>query len=144
MIASSKLEVLMGTGAAPAAGGRVMINVFDGRRQPFSDGKILVTMFDGRQNMLPRVFMDSDSQLFTGFSLQDNFADQYRIIVSAGGYKDAGFFPVPLKPNVTVLLDLMLIPKSNELNFGQARWADVKAKRPRLYNVLRDTTEDSA
>ncbi len=134
----------MGSGAAPAAGGRVMINVFDGRRQPFTDGKILVTMFDGRQNMLPRVFMDSASQLFPGLSLEDNFADQYRIIVSAGGYKDAGFYPVQLKPNVTVLLNLMLIPKSNELNFGQARWIDVKAKRPRLYGVLRDTTDETA
>ena len=134
----------MGTGAAPAAGGRVMINVFDGRRQPFSDGKILVTMFDGRQNMLPRVYMDSASQLFSGFSLEDNFADQYRIIVSAPGYKDAGFYPVQLKQQVTLVLNLMLIPKSNQLNFGQARWADVKTKRPRFYNVLRDTTEESA
>jgi hypothetical protein len=50
----------------------------------------------------------------------NNFGDNYRVIVSADGYYDAGFVPVPLTPAHPTKLGLMLLPKKL-VQFGERK-----------------------
>ena len=107
-----------------ATGGRAMVNVFDGTRNLYSDNAaILVTARDGNQKNQSREFHDNPSVFFTGLPLFNNFGDDYAFLAAADGYKDAGFFPVRLAANIDLIVDLMLIPKSNAFNFAQAKWS---------------------
>jgi hypothetical protein len=73
---------------------------------------------------------------FTGLPLFDNFGDNYTFLVAANGYKDTGFSPVKLAPNVDQIVDLMLLPKSNALNFANATWKALGTSRPSLQSLL--------
>ena len=66
----------------------------------------------------------------------NNFGDDYTFLASADGYKDAGFQPVVLAANVDQIVDLMLIPKSNYLNFADATWTALGTSRPGLKALL--------
>ena len=119
------------------AGGRAMVNVFDGRRQLYSDApQILITVRDGNQNTQSREFHTSPDVFFTGLPLFDNFGDNYTFIASADGYKDAGFFPVKLAANVDQIVDLMIIPQTNAFNFANATWQALGNSRPDLKTLL--------
>ncbi len=135
--------------AAPttATGGRAMVNVFDGTRALYSDNaKPLITVRDGNQKVLSRDFHDDSSVFFTTLPLFDNFGDNYTFLASADGYKDAGFFPVKLAPNVDQVVDLMLIPSSNSFNFAQAKWNVLAANRPEFRDLFKNgaATDDEA
>ena len=120
-----------------AIGGRAMANVFDGRRTLYADEpRLLLTVRDGNQNVQSRTFHDEPDVFFTGLPLFNNFGDNYTFIASADGYKDAGFFPVKLAANVDQIVDLMLIPQSNELNFARATWNALGNSRPGLTSLL--------
>jgi hypothetical protein len=122
---------------APAVGGRAMVNVFDGTRQLYSDTpKLLITVRDGNQQQQSRDFHDTPSVLFTGLPLFNNFGDNYTFLASADGYKDAGYTPVKLAANVTQIVDLLLLPQSNELNFANATWEALGSSRPKLKSLL--------
>src|ERR1700704_4654799 len=124
--------------AAPttATGGRAMVSVFDGTREPYSDqAKLLITVRDGNQKDQSRKFHDEPSVFFTDLPLFDNFGDDYAVLAAADGYKDAGFFPVKLAPKVVQTVDLMLIPKSNSFNFAQAKWNRLAATRPEFQTL---------
>ena len=113
--------------------GRATVNVFDGTRQPYSDKpKILFTVRDGNQTQQHRKFHDESSVAFTGLPVFNNAGDNYTFLASADGYKDAGFFPVKLAANVDIGVDLMLIPKSSQLNFAGATWKALGKARPAL------------
>jgi hypothetical protein len=119
------------TAARP--GGSAMVNVFDGTRNLYSDSsRLLITVRDGNQNVQSRDFHDSPDVFFSGLPLFDNFGDNYTFLASAGGYKDAGYFPVTLAPNVDQIVDLMLIPQDNEFNFANATWQALGNSRPAL------------
>ena len=134
---TKKKKPSLKTASAAPAGGRAMINVFDGRRQPYSGtSKLLYTARDGTQTERYRQFSSQPSLFLTGLPLFDNFGDNYTFLASAGGYKDSGFFPVKLAPNVDRVVDLMLIPSSNELNFAQATWKALGDSRPTLQTLL--------
>lgn len=120
-----------------SAGGRAMLNVFDGTRQLYSDKpKLLITVRDGNQTTQHRDFHDESSIFFTELPLFNNFGDNYTFLASADGYKDTGFFAVKLAPNVDQIVDLMLIPQSNELNFANATWKALGESRPGLQALL--------
>jgi hypothetical protein len=122
---------------APAVGGRAMVNVFDGTRQLYSDTpQLLITVTDGNQQRRSRDFHSTPNVFFTGLPLFDNFGDNYTFLASADGYQDTGYFPVKLSPNVDQIVDLMLLPKSNELNFANATWAALDNSRPTLKSRL--------
>src|SRR5260221_5801308 len=130
-----------------ATGGRAMVNVFDGTRTLYSDNaKPLITVRDGNQKQVSRDFHDKSSILFTGLQLFDNFGDDYTFLASADGYKDAGFFPVKLAPNVDQVVDLMLLPKSNNFNFAQAKWNVLAATRSEFKDLFKNgaATDDEA
>src|SRR5258708_25087606 len=119
-----------------ATGGRAMVNMFDGTRNLYSDdAPILVTVRDGNQKEQSAKFHDDPSVFFTGLPLFNNFGDDYAFLAAADGYKDAGFFPVKLAANVDLIIDLMLISKSNSFNFAQAKWS-VLGNARRARNLL--------
>src|SRR6476660_9154934 len=106
-----------------AAGGRAMVNIFDGTRELYSDSAgLLVTVRDGNQAVRSRDFHNTPNVFLTGLPLFNNFGDNYTFIASADEYKDAGFTPVKLSSNVDQIVDLMLIPQDSELNFAKATW----------------------
>jgi len=118
-------------------GGRAMVNVFDGTRQLYSDrSQLLITIIDGNQHVQHRDFHGESSVFFTGLPLFNNFGDNYTFLASADGYKDTGYSPVKLAPNVDQIVDLMLLPKSNELNFANATWTELDNSRPKLKSLL--------
>jgi len=120
-----------------AAGGRAMVNIFDGTRELFSDSAdLLVTVRDGNQAVRSRDFHNTPNVFFTGLPLFNNFGDNYTFIASADEYKDAGFTPVKLSANVDQIVDLMLIPSDNELNFAKATWRTLGKTRPGLKTLL--------
>jgi hypothetical protein len=124
-------------GTAPKlAGGRAMVTIFDGTRQPFADAQdILITIIDGNHRVISRDFHNSASTLFTDLPIFDNQGDNYTFVAWADGYKDAGFFPVHVSAGVMQPVSLMLLPQSNAFNFAQARW-DNLALRPKLKGLL--------
>ena len=118
-------------------GGRAMVSVFDGTRQPYSDkSKLLITVIDGNQKEQSRKFYDTPSVFFPELPLFDNLGDNYTFLAFADGYKDTGYSPVKLAPNVDQIVDLMLLPKSNELNFANATWTALANSRPKLKSLL--------
>ena len=119
------------------AGGQAMVNVFDGARQLYSDtAQLLFTVIDGNQKVQHRGFHPTSDVLFKGLPLFDNLGDNYTFLVAADGYKDTGFFPVRLSPNAIQVVDLMLLPKSNALNFANATWKALSQARPNLQKLL--------
>jgi hypothetical protein len=115
------------------SGGRAMVSVFDGTRQPYSDKpKLLITVIDGNQKVQVRKFYDRPNVFFAGLPLFNNLGDNYTFLASADGYKDAGFVPVRLAEGVDQLVELMLVPKSSQLNFANATWKALDTSRPSL------------
>jgi len=132
---------------APAAGGRAIVNLYDGTRQLYSDkSKLFITVIDGNHQVRKQDFFPTATVFFTGLPLFDNLNDDYTFLASADGYKDTGYTPVHLAPNVDQIVDLMLLPKSNELNFADATWTALSDSRPELKTLLANgaASEDEA
>jgi hypothetical protein len=132
-------------GAAPQpATGRAMVNVFDGTRQLYSDSaNLLISVIDGNQHVLSRQFHKDASVLFTGLPIAHNFADNYSVLAAAGGYKDAGFFPVKMAAGGVQIVNLMLLPNLNQFNFSGAAWSILGAKKPDLQALLAADLNDT-
>lgn len=134
---------------------QLQLRIFDGSRQLFAAPKsFLVRIVDGNQKQ--QVWRDYTSNSLT-FPLPffDNLGDNYSVVVSADGYKQAGFYPVKLSNTYTKTLDVMLIADAPGFSFVDARWDAAKAKYPFLggdvdnvaaearYEMLLDSEEDS-
>ena len=101
----------------------LMVNIFDGTRQPFpSKQQTLVRLIDGNQKQFAADFHSSPNVFFQSLPVRDNLADNWTVLVSADGYIQAGFHPVPLKRGVSQHVDLMLIPKDASYQFAPAKW----------------------
>jgi hypothetical protein len=109
----------------------IRIRVFDGTRQSFPLNQILVRVIDGREKRLIEDFFDKPEIVIRDIAPEDNFADNYTIIVTRGGYRDSGFFPVKIASSAVSAVDVMLIPKKTKYNFAAASWDALKnsAKR---------------
>ena len=121
---------------AAAAGCTITINVFDGSRQPVPDDvDVLYTIRDGNQHNAFRDFRRTPSLTVNGLPFFNNFGDLYTVIASADGYRQAGFTPIHVAPNVPQEVDLMLL--ANDANFRFAgTWDAIQAKRPVLARLL--------
>ena len=109
------------------------INVFDGTRKPFVSGtNILYRISDGNHNEILVKEIPTSSLTAKNLPFYDNAGDNYTALVSADGFRQAGFFPVKLSPQQTVTLDLMLVPKDPQLNFAAAPWDSIKTQLPFL------------
>lgn len=134
----------MGTAAAPISKTNVEVEIFDGTRQLYSDkSSILLTIIDGNQQPLPRNFLDA-SDVNLQLPVHNNLADNYSIVASASGYKQAGFAPVHVSDDTVQMLRLMLIPESNQFNFSGAKWPALKAARPNWASLFAAGTADDA
>jgi hypothetical protein len=131
--------------SAIAAGGRAMVNVFDGTRTLYSDSKpALITVTDGNHNVVSRDFHKDASVFFQNLPFFDNLGDNYTFIASADGYQDAGFFPVTISPTVVQTVNLMILPKSNAFNFSNATWNKLGAPKPKAKALFAKGTADDA
>ena len=119
-----------------SASGEAVISVFDGTRLPYSDAQpLLITVLDGSQKQLHREHHDGSGATL-GLRVWNNFRDNYTFIVHAKGYKQMGVQGVRIRPGVTTHVSLMLLPSSNSLNFGRARWRDLLAQKPETAAVF--------
>lgn len=97
---------------APKGGyARITINVFDGARQPMGpETDLFIRIRDGVQKEIHAKQHRGPSVTFR-VPFNNNFQDLYTVLVSADGYRQAGFTPVAVNPDVPQSIDLMLIPR---------------------------------
>ncbi len=128
-------------GQAVAPGCTITINVFDGTRLPIAaDVDVLYTVRDGNQNNAFRDFRRTPSLAVNGLPFFNNFGDQYSVIASANGYRQAGFTPVHVAPNLPQQVDLMLLANDAGFNFA-GTWDAIQATRPVLSRLLAATAD---
>ncbi len=110
--------------------GAFLICVFDGTRNAIPAGnRLLFRLRDGAQKeVLART--QRKSQIEAALPFGDNFRDQYTVIVSGKGYRQAGFHPVTLKANTVTRVDLMLLPDNGAFQFHNARWSVLRTTHP--------------
>src|SRR5690349_5933987 len=90
----------------------ILLRVFDGSRKPLTDGtNLLVRISDGSQQQLESAFFKRSTIQFN-VPFSDNFKDNYTVLVTSNGYRDAGFSPVKVSPDIPATVDLMLVPKN--------------------------------
>jgi len=127
----------MSNGAASSSSGSLMVNVFDGTRQLMKAGvQILLRVIDGNQKQLVSQFYTVPNILVEGLPIYNNFGDNYTVLVSADGYKDAGFTPVKIAANVVQSIDLMLLPNNGTFNFRDALWPTLQQTHPNFAALL--------
>jgi hypothetical protein len=115
----------------------LMVNVFDGSRQPITPGgQLLIRIFDGNQNEVVTQYVKEPSTLFRGLQVFDNFGDNYTAVVSADGYKQAGFIPIHVARNTVQSIDLMLLRNDANFNFRDSQWAALQQSHPALIQLL--------
>jgi hypothetical protein len=107
------------------------LRIFDGSRQLFSKpADFLVRIVDGNQTQqVWRDYTENDIT-FNGLPFYNNLFDNYTVVVSSDGYKQAGYQPVKLSNSYTTTLDIMLIAKDPGFSFVNARWDTAKADYP--------------
>src|SRR5438128_2461916 len=126
-----------------SASSNLMVNVFDGTRQPFPKKTgLLIRIIDGNQNQVSAASHEGPSILFRDLPFYDNFGDNYTVIVSADGYIQAGFTPVKLSAGTVQHIDLMLLPRDGNFNFSAARWETLQATSSRQFQVLSHGAEN--
>jgi hypothetical protein len=117
----------------------LVVSVFDGtRRLPPANKNILYRVIDGNQK---EVFVDDRKQSQISFKLPffDNFGDDYTVIVSSSGYRQAGFTPIKLSPAVSSRVDLMLIPTEAKFDFSVVSWDWMKTNLPFVASGVTDS-----
>jgi hypothetical protein len=115
----------------------LMLNIFDGARQPFDSSKnILVYVADGYQKRLIWQDYKGPDIDFTVPFYNNDGGDNYSVVVSADGYYQSGYMPVPVTPAVHQAVSLMLVPKDGSFHFAHAKWADVQSQKSTLANIL--------
>ena len=115
------------------------VNVFDGTRRPFSASvDILYRVFDGTTKEIAEPMKRTASLTFN-VPFHNNLNDNHRVIVSAKGWQQSGYWPIKLSPQEPQILDLMLIPKNPIFDFTQAQWDRIKLALPFLGNGISDS-----
>jgi len=123
--------------------GSLMVNVFDGTRQPIRAGtQILVRVIDGNQKQILNQFYTVPNIEVEGLPIYNNFGDNYTVLVSADGYKDAGFTPVKMFAGAVQSVDLMLMPNDATFNFHDAAWPTLKQTHPNFAALLAQGAAD--
>jgi hypothetical protein len=107
------------------------LRVFDGSRQLFSKAaNFLVKIVDGNQTQHVWHDYPRNDITFNGLPFYNNLFDNYTVVVSSGGYKQAGYQPVKLSNAYTTTLDIMLIANDPGFSFVDARWDTAKVDYP--------------
>ena len=115
--------------------GSLMVNIFDGTRQPIGAGtQVLLTIIDGNQKQIVRDYYPVPQKFEV--PIYDNFGDNYTVLASAKGCKDAGFTPVKMVAGAVQSVDLMLMPNDATFNFRDALWPTLKQAHPDFAAIL--------
>jgi hypothetical protein len=131
----------MGNPAPAKNTAKLMVNVFDGARQPFAPGTdVLIRICNGYQDQITWQDYKAPSVDFEVPFYDNDGGDAYSVVVSTNGYNQSGFVPIPVSPKVHQGVDLMLVPKGGSFHFANARWADIQARLPLLANILNAST----
>jgi hypothetical protein len=124
----------------------IMLNLFDGIRQPIVTGptlkNVLVRVIDGNQKELSTAFYSTSSLRFE-VPFFDGPGDNYCVIASADGWLQAGFTPIVVSPSVVQMADLMLLPRDGTFNFADARWPILAQTHPKISSILAHGAADS-
>jgi hypothetical protein len=116
------------------------LRIFDGTRQLFPlPAQFLVTITDGNQKQLRREFYSANDLSFNDLPFYNNFGDNYSVLVSLDGYKQAGFTPVKLSDAYLTTLDIMLIPGMPNYNFAEGLWPAARDAYPFLAAGVSDS-----
>lgn len=127
----------MSNGASASNTGNLMVNVFDGTRQPVkSDTQVLLRVRDGNQHEVVSEFRNGPSIAVTGLPIFHNAGDNYAVLISADGFKDVGFFPVKMLAGAWQSIDLMLLADGATFNFRDALWTTLKQSHPNFATLL--------
>jgi hypothetical protein len=117
--------------------GGLLIRFFDGTRQLVPEGtRVQLTVFDGWQHKVVSKSFTQSAVTLGALEIQDNSGDDYRILASARGHRDTGFFPVRVSAGVLMPVDLMLLPTQSNVNLGRATWKELAAQRPKWQILL--------
>ncbi len=128
-----------------ASNGNLMVNVFDGTRQPIAMGvELLVRVRDGNQNELVSDLYKTPNLFFRDLPFYNNFGDNYTVVVSADKYVQAGFTPIKIAPNTTQSIDIILVPQAGTFNFRDALWPVLQQKHPAFATLLAHGADDDA
>lgn len=125
-----------GKKASPNAA-NLMVNCYDGTRKLLPNSvEVFITIFDGHHQRRYRNFRRGPSHYFRDLPFFNNFGDNYTVIVSAEGYKQAGFTPIKIAQGTCQRVDLMLLPEDASFNFHKATWDALKETNEALYKLL--------
>jgi hypothetical protein len=129
-----------------ATTGNLMVNIFDGTRKLVGPNtEILLRVRDGNQKEIVTESRTGASIPVTGLPIYNNFGDNYAVVVSAAGHRDAGFYPVKMVAGTWQSIDLMLLPNDPTFNFRDALWATLKQTHPNFVALLaHGAADDSA
>jgi hypothetical protein len=121
-----------------------MISVFDGTRKPIAAGaQVLLTVMDGNQKQIVRDYFTVPRK-FDGLPVYNNYGDNYTVLASATGYKDAGFTPIKMLAGTVQSVDLMLVPNNGDFNFRDALWPTLQQTHPNFAALLAQGAADAS
>jgi hypothetical protein len=109
------------------AKGSLLLKIFDGTRALLSNADVLVSLWDGNQRRVHWNYHKGSQIQFT-IPLADNFVDNYRVVVSANGYRDAGQSAVRVG-TTPVEVSLMLVPKKPKFTFDALSGLSQKVRK---------------
>jgi len=123
----------------PQDNAQIRLKIYDGARERFSECEnVILRVHNGQTTQSFSKTLNAKSlnegEVLLNVDFFDNFADNYTVLVSAEGYRDAGFFPVKVSPQAPRDLSLMLIPSEPELQFDS--WDVVATNYPQLAAFL--------
>jgi len=115
---------------------RIRLRLFDGTREPIAANRsYLVRIRDGRQREIYAKNLKGSEQVFE-VPFNNNLDDRYCVIVSAKSCADVGFYPVVVREDTPVIVDLMLAKKPSAFDFDGADWDRIKNDWPTAFKAL--------
>ncbi len=113
----------------------IALTIFNGARELFPRTKkgVLLRVRDGQQVLRYEGYVKA-SNVSIRVPFSDNFVDDYTVLVTADGYRDAGFFPLNVSLIRDVQVDLMLVPKKATYQF--LPWGELKVHYPLITKFL--------
>lgn len=123
--------------------GTIEVSAYDGTRELIAVGKpLLFQIFDGDQKAVATKSQKAPVMRKT-LAISNSLRDRYRVIVSGQNYRQAGFYPVVLKADKVLSLDLMLLPANDRFDFGDAEWNQLCKTHPKWTSFLARGTQSS-
>lgn len=119
--------------------GSVMINLYDGAMQPFTV-RALLNVQNGQDVHMPPKDVN-EPNIYIELPFHNGIGDEYTIVLSAKGYRDAGYF-VKLNSDVLSVVKLVMIRKEPAFKF--LGWQELTSKYPLISQFLSTGLDQSA